>query len=51
MGAFTRCYPQDFEARLTRVRKKPRILFLTRLWGPEEPAGQQYRSYRQSGGR
>ena len=22
----TRCYPQDFEARLTRVRKKPRIL-------------------------
>ena len=34
----TRCYPQDFEARLTRVRKKPRILFLTRLWDPEEPA-------------
>ena len=24
----TRCYPQDFEARLTRVRKKPRILGL-----------------------
>ena len=38
----TRCYPQDFEARLTRVRKKPRILFLTRLWDPEEPAVQQY---------
>ena len=38
----TRCYPQDFEARLTRVRKKPRILFLTRLWDPEEPAVQKY---------
>lgn len=38
----TRCYPQDFEARLTRMRKKPRILFLTRLWDPEEPAVQQY---------
>lgn len=38
----TRCYPQDFEARLIRVRKKPRILFLTRLWDPEEPAVQQY---------
>lgn len=38
----TRCYPQDFEACLTRVRKKPRILFLTRLWDPEEPAVRQY---------
>ena len=24
------------------MRKKPRILFLTRLWDPEEPAVQQY---------
>ena len=38
----TRCYPQDFEACLTRVRKKPRILFLTRLWDPDEPAVRQY---------
>lgn len=38
----TRCYPQDFEACLTRVRKKPRILFLTRLWDSDEPAVRQY---------
>lgn len=50
VGFSTRCYPQD-EARLTRVRKKPRILFLTRLWTPEEPAARNTRTYRQSGGR
>lgn len=38
----TRCYPQDFEARLTRVRAKPQVLFLTRLWDPEEPAVRQH---------
>ena len=34
------CYVSDYEARMTHVSARPRILFITRLWDPAEPVVQ-----------
>ena len=33
------CYVSDYEAKMTHVSARPRILFITRLWDPAEPVG------------
>ena len=34
------CYVSDYEAKMTHVSARPRILFITRLWDPAEPVVQ-----------